>query len=212
MMKGNPIFDRIEACEKSKGLALFDFDGTITAKDSLAEFVKFAAGRFNYYSGLLRLSPILLSYKLKLISNSRAKERLIGHFFYDYPVDDFRRTAEHYSLEHLERIVRPKALERIKWHQRRGHKVVVVSASMECWLKGWCERHGIELIATRLEVKNNKLTGEFSTKNCHGKEKVNRIKSKYKLSEYEVIYAYGDSPGDRDMLKIAHKRYYRYFH
>ena len=62
-------------------IAFFDFDGTITSKDSLLEFIKFALGPFKYYKGLLFLSPMLILFKLKFIPNDLAKEKLITYFF-----------------------------------------------------------------------------------------------------------------------------------
>jgi phosphatidylglycerophosphatase C len=192
-------------------LILFDFDGTITRKDSLIVFIKYVIGDFNYYKGLLILSPMLLAYKLKIISNNIAKEKLIAHFFKGWDKIEFQSIANNYSIEKIDEIIRPKALERIKWHQEKGHTVVIVSASVECWLKGWCKKNNLGLIGTKLEVKNNKLTGKFSTKNCYGIEKVNRIKEKYNLSDYNTIFAYGDSGGDKEMLSIADKKHYKYF-
>ena len=192
-------------------ISFFDFDGTITTKDSLADFVKFAVGKQNYYLGLLILSPVLIMYIFNFVSNNVAKEKLIYHFFKGCDSILFRNIANKYSKEKIDKIVRPKVLEKIKWHQHKGHKVVIVSASMECWLSGWCEKNKLELIATKLEVTNNRLTGKFSTKNCYGIEKVNRIKENYNLEDYDVIYAYGDSKGDKEMLSIADKKYYKYF-
>ena len=48
-------------------------------------------------------------------------------------------------------------------------------------------------------------------KNCYGIEKVNRINEVINLKEYLNIYAYGDSNGDKQMLKIATHAYYKYF-
>ena len=192
-------------------LILFDFDGTITKKDSLIIFIKYVIGDFYYYKGLLMLSPMLLAYKLKIISNNIAKEKLIAHFFNGWDKIEFQSIANNYSIEKIEEIIRPSALERINWHKQQGHTVVIVSASVECWLKGWCENNNLELIGTKLEFRNDKLTGKFSTKNCYGIEKVNRIKEKYNLKNYEIIYAYGDSKGDKEMLSIADKKYYKYF-
>jgi phosphatidylglycerophosphatase C len=62
-------------------IAFFDFDGTITTKDTLAELLKFQKGKFKYYVGLVFLSPALILYKLGLISNHRAKEILLEFFF-----------------------------------------------------------------------------------------------------------------------------------
>jgi len=192
-------------------LALFDFDGTITTKDSLVDFIQFAVGKPSYYAGLTKLSPMLTAYTLKLIPNDIAKERLIGHFFGEWESEKFQQLAEQYSFEKIDTIVRPEAMERVRWHQGQGDHVVIVSASMECWLTGWCKKKNIELISTQLETIDGRLTGRFATKNCYGVEKANRVKEIYNLEEYDHIYAYGDSRGDRELLALANESFYKPF-
>lgn len=192
-------------------IALFDFDGTITTKDSLADFVQYVVGKPTYYFGLFLMTPILIAYKLKVIPNYIAKEKLITYFFKGWSADHFQKLADQYSIEQIDRITQSNAMAKIVLHKQQGHKVVIVSASMECWLKKWCEKYDIELIATRLEIHDGKITGKFATKNCYGIEKANRIKEKYDLSEFSYIYAYGDSLGDKEMLNIANKQYYKRF-
>lgn len=192
-------------------LALIDFDGTVTTKDSLADFIQYAVGKPNYYLGLLYLIPMLIAYKLKLIPNYITKERLIAHFFKGWDAGRFNKLADQYSLEQIDKICRQKALEKIKWHQQQGHKVVIVSASMECWLNAWCAKKDIDLISTQLEIKDNKLTGKFATKNCYGVEKANRVKEAYDLSQYAHVFAYGDSRGDKEMLALADETFYKPF-
>jgi phosphatidylglycerophosphatase C len=192
-------------------ITFFDFDGTITTKDSLADFVKFAVGKQNYYLGLLVLSPLLIRYIFNFVSNNVAKEKLLYHFFNGWNIIRFQQISDKYGLERIDKIIRPKAIEKIKWHQQKGHEVVIVSASMENWLIAWCQKNNLNLISTKLEVKDNLLTGRFLTLNCNGIEKVNRIKEKYCLEDYGVIYAYGDSKGDKEMLSIADKKYYKKF-
>lgn len=194
-----------------KKLVLFDFDGTITIKDSLVDFVQYAVGKPVYYMGLLRLIPMLTGFKLRFIPNDIAKEKFIGYYFKDWDVKKFQNLASRYSLLHIDKIIRPKAIEKIRWHQQQGHKVVIISASIECWLKPWCDKNKIELISTKLEFKEEKITGKFATRNCYGIEKVNRVQETYPLSQYEYIYAYGDSHGDKEMLSIANERYYKKF-
>ena len=192
-------------------IAFFDFDGTISDKDSMVEFIKFAVGKYRYYYGLLKLSPTLVLYSLSIISNNIAKEKLLSNYFKGWYVEEFESLAEKYSESALNQIIKPSAIEKIKWHQEQGHKVVVVSASIDSWLKKWCDHYQIELIATQLEFKNGKLTGRFSTKNCYGIEKVNRIKTQFDLTKFEQIYAYGDSAGDKEMLAISTHPYYKLF-
>jgi len=192
-------------------LALFDFDGTITTKDSLVEFIQFAVGKPKYYFGLLALSPMLLLYKLKLIPNNIAKEKLISYFFKNSDLNDFIKISFTYSTTKIKNIIRPLALEKILWHQEQGHKVVLVSASLKQWLEPWCNEHNIDLICTELEIKNNQLTGKFSTNNCYGIEKATRVKEAYKLDEFSSIYPYGDSAGDTQLLELAEYSYYKPF-
>ena len=192
-------------------ISLFDFDGTITKDDSLIKFILFAAGNVKFVFGIALLSPMLVAYKLKFIPNYKAKQYMLSYFFKGMSEEKFMRIANEYSLNHIDTILRPKAMEKIVWHKEQGHKIVVVSASMECWLKPWCDKNELELIATKLEITNNKLTGKFASKNCYGPEKVNRIREIYNLKDYERIYAYGDSKGDMEMLGIADKKHYKYF-
>jgi HAD superfamily hydrolase (TIGR01490 family) len=198
--------------EKSlETLALFDFDGTITTRDSLIEFIRFSVGNVNLILGMTLLSKMLISYKLKIIPNYKAKEKLLSYFFKGMKETKFKQLANEYSINYIDTIIRPKAMDRIKWHKKQGHKVVIVSASIECWLKPWCNENNLELISTKLEIKNSIITGKLLTKNCYGIEKVNRLLEKYNLNKYRYIYAYGDSNGDKQMLRLANEKYYKPF-
>ena len=192
-------------------LALFDFDGTITKDDSLLKFIRFVVGDVRFVFGLVVLSPILVAYKLKLIPNYKAKQKMLSWFFKGMSKEAFFKVANEYSLVHIDKILRPKAMEKISWHKAQGHKVVIVSASIDCWLRPWCEKNGLELIATKLEIKDDIVTGKLLSKNCYGVEKVNRIKEIYNLKDFEYIYSYGDSSGDKQMLELAHEKFYKPF-
>lgn len=192
-------------------LALFDFDGTITKNDSFLMFIRFAFGDTYFMLGIIALAPHLLAYKLKLIPNYVAKQKMISFFFKGMKKDKFNSLATIYSKNHIDKIVKKTALNRLNWHKKKGHKVVIVSASIENWLRPWCKKNKIDLLATKIEVKNDILTGNLSSKNCFASEKVTRIKKKYNLCQYELIYGYGDSKGDNEMLALANKKYYKFF-
>ena len=194
-----------------KIIALFDFDGTITTDDSLIRFIRFVVGDLKTLWGMVFLSPMLVVYKLKLIPNYKAKQMMLSYFFKGMDKQQFQKIAEEYSLKHIDTILRPKAMEKITWHKELGHKVIVVSASIECWIRPWCDQNGLDLIATKIEVKDGLITGKFLTKNCYGIEKVNRVKEAYNLDDYDRIYAYGDSRGDKELLELADKSFYKPF-
>jgi len=192
------------------GLALFDFDGTITFKDSFGDFIAYAVGRRRLITGAVLLSPMLLGNVLGLISNWRAKEIVSTYFFGGWDARGFVELASKYSRERLPHLIREIALERIAWHKQQGDKVVVVSASIDLWLADWCTDRALDLIATKLAIEDGKVTGRFSTRNCSGQEKVRRIGERYDVKSFDRVYAYGDSAGDKAMLGMADEKYYRW--
>jgi len=194
-----------------KKIALFDFDGTITKEDSMIKFIRFTTGNIRFSIGMIILSPMLMAYKLKLIPNDKAKQYMLSYFFKNMKKKQFLKLANEYSLKHVDTILRPKAMEKIEWHKKEGDKIVIVSASIECWLKPWCKKNDLDLIATKLEIKNDMVTGKFLTKNCYGIEKVNRVLEQYNLNEYDYIYVYGDSRGDKELLSLANESFYKPF-
>jgi phosphatidylglycerophosphatase C len=194
-----------------KEIAFFDFDGTITTKDTLLEFIKFTSGHYRFYLGFLVNLPYLIGYKIKLISNHSAKERILRFFFKDTPLEVFTEYCRIFSNNILPQLIRPKAIEEIESLKRRSVTIVVVSASPENWIEEWATKYKLELLASKMEVKNKKLTGKLLGKNCHGPEKVNRICESYNLSNYTIVAAYGDTHGDKPMLQLAKNSFYKPF-
>ena len=194
-----------------KNIAFFDFDGTITKNDSLLGFLRFVLGDKKVFFGLFVLSPVLILHLLGLFPSYKAKKILLSYFFKGMLADKFWEIAREYSLKHIDSITRSSAIDRINWHKANGDKIVIVSSSLYCWLKPWCDKNGFDLIATKIEVKNDKITGNLLGKRCYGIEKVNRIKELYDLKEFKKIYAYGDTKGDLEMISIADFGYYKQF-
>jgi len=191
-------------------IAFFDFDGTITKKDTLIDFIIFAVGIKIFALKFILVIPYIFLYKIKIISNSQAKEKVLEAFFKGWETKTFNEVAHSYSLQRVPHIIQSKAKKKIEEHKKKGDMLVVVTASCQNWVQPWCQINGLDCIATKLEEKDNKLTGRFNGNNCYGTEKVLRIKEKYDLEEFEKIYAYGDSKGDREMLALAREGYYRW--
>jgi HAD superfamily hydrolase (TIGR01490 family) len=201
----------LDPASGSKELVLFDFDGTITTKDTLIEFVRFYRGRNQYLMGMFRLAPVLALYALKLIPNWRAKQFFLTHFFHGEKAETFESRCSIFSTNVLPSLIRPDAKVAIEKYRAQQAIIAVVSASAENWVKPWCDQNGLICLATKLEIKDGIVTGNILGRNCYGDEKVCRIKAQFNLSEFSSVIAYGDSSGDREMLQLAHKRYYKPF-
>ena len=196
---------------EQKVVAAFDFDGTITSRDSLPIFILFAVRAGRLLAGGLQSIPYILLYKLKFIPNYKAKEQLFKAFFAGMPVDLFNELATKFSMR-IDKIVNPIALEKIKWHQTMGHEVVIVSASPENWIRPWADQNGIKIVlSTKLQTNDGIITGRFLSKNCHGAEKVARLLERYPDRSHYELYAYGDSSGDKELLELADHAFYRSF-
>ena len=192
-------------------IAFFDFDGTITKEDSTIKFIRFFSGDLRYIIGIIVLSPLLILYKLNILSNNYIKKVIITYFFKGISEVYFKNQVKLFSSSIINKLIRKKALDRLDWHKNQGHKIVVVSASINLWLQDWCDFNNFTLIASELEIVNGIITGNLLYNNCHGPEKVKRILNKYNLSDYTYIYAYGNSRGDYEMLDIANEKYYKPF-
>ena len=190
---------------------LFDFDGTITTKDTLIEFVHFYRGRNNYLLGMVKLAPIMALYALKIIPNWKAKQFFLTRFFKGEKMEDFDRKCINFSTVVLPSLIRREAQEAIAQYKAQQATIAVVSASAENWVKPWCDRHGVICLCTRLDVSDGLITGKIKGRNCYGDEKVCRIREYFNLADFDQVIAYGDSRGDKEMLALARERHYKPF-
>src|SRR6478609_7782273 len=97
-------------------LALFDFDGTITNRDSLIEFILYARGPIRFCFGMLVLSPVLLFYKLRIVPGWRAKEILLNYFFGGMSLSEFQALCNVFSAHKVPKMLRPEAMEKMREH------------------------------------------------------------------------------------------------
>lgn len=189
-------------------LALIDFDNTVTDCDTYSRFLRRVATPEQLAQAWWKVGPWLLAYRLKLISAERIRARVTWLVMRDRHADDIATQAAGFSREVLPDVVRPKMLEQIRWHLQQRHTVVIVSGSLDLYLRSWCETLGLDMICNRLESRDGRLTGRYADGDC-GPNKVERIRARYDLSRYVRIHAYGDSSEDRPMLALAHERWYR---
>ena len=205
-----PSQDEDAIASTPMNLALFDFDGTITFKDTFTPFLYFAVDPGRIAVGTVVLTPLIVGYRLGIVSASAARAGVAAFGFRGRREADVRQAGSNYARDVLPGVIRPKALERIHWHKAQGDVVAVVSASLDVYLADWCRRLELDLICTELETRDGTLTGRYRHGDCIGKEKSRRIREKYNIRDYPVIYAYGDTGEDRDMLSIAHRKYFRW--
>ena len=193
-----------------KKIVAFDFDGTLTTKDTLLVFIRFAKGSKDFWLGFLRFAHLLVLMKLGLYPNWKAKQKVFAHFFEGMRIEDFNEFCLRFAQDH-QHLLRPKGIEALHQALRDGAEVMIVSASIDNWVKPFFENQSIQILGTQIEVKGGLLTGRFLSKNCYGQEKVNRILALYPHREDYHLTAYGDSRGDKELLAFADESHYKPF-
>lgn len=182
----------------------FDFDGTLTTRDTLLLFVRHACGQAAFVGALVVFTPLLALMKLRLIDNGRTKERFFSHFFRGWTLERFDSVCRDFA-EKNRHLLRPDMMKTLQQAKTDGARVFVVSASIENWVQPFFTTLPITVIGTQVEVRDGVLTGCFATPNCYGPEKVSRLSAFLPQREDYHITAYGDSRGDRELLAWADK-------
>lgn len=190
-------------------LALFDFDGTLTTGDSLLPFLRQVVGPVRYAAGMALMSPVLAAYAIKLVRNDVAKQLLLGHLIGGLPHADLEASGQRFAAEGIERMLRPHMMARLTRHRDQGDLCVLVSASLDVYLKPWARARGFdEVLCSSLGVDaEGRVTGRLDGGNCFGPAKRERIDAWLGGRRPGHIVAYGDSRGDREMLALANEAY-----
>lgn len=188
----------------TRTVAAFDFDGTLTARDTLAPFLRMVAGPAAVLAAACADAPRLLLAAAGRSSRDAAKERFLARVLGGRSHEEVAARGEEYGAGIARRGIRPAMLDRIAWHRAQGHELVIVSASLDVYLDEVGRHLGIDtVLCSRLEVAaDGTCTGRLAGGNCRGPEKAQRLRAHVGAGGCR-LWAYGDSAGDREMLALA---------
>ena len=189
-------------CKAHKNLALFDFDGTLYDKDSFTGFIFYVHSKRHIALQGFKVLPYIQSYYLGFYPAHHMRSKLFHAMFKQAEVSEIDAYAKRYA-ELLIKGLNPALYSQLKQHQSLGDDVVLVSASIDIYLKYVCEILSIDLICTQVEQDQQRYTGRYLTADCSCEYKAQRIQEKYELDSYHAVYAYGNSIEDKQMLSLA---------
>ena len=190
-------------------LALFDFDGTITTREMLPDFLHYAVPKWRLRFWKPWMLPLVLAARAGWMSGSTLRAILAWVAFRGMPEAEYETKAIAFARDVLPGVLRPDVMARIAAHKANGDTVVVVSGAYDVYLKHWCAAHRLDLIASTLEVRNGRLTGRYLGAQNVLAEKARRVRERYDLAAYREIHAHGDTPEDAQLLALAQRRFYR---
>jgi len=212
MIRNVKFIGSMQNTEK-KCLAIFDFDKTITKKDSYNDFFITQFGIIRFIIFIMRNSFFFFLYILGFIKNNSIKEKILTYYFKGTSFIDFKEKCKEYSKNSLPRIMNMECIKKIMWHKKMNHELVLLSASLFEWIEPWAESIGFShIICTKIEVVDGIVTGKIRYEdNCYGKNKLIFLKNIFNDLKSYYIFAYGDSKSDKCFLEIADEVFYRRF-
>jgi phosphatidylglycerophosphatase C len=192
-------------------LIAFDFDGTLTVRDSFLAFLRWRSGPLGYGIGMVRLTPNLIRYLFHQ-DRERLKASAVGVFLKGVERSRLEEDARRFAEFIGPRLFRSDAVATWRRWRSKGARPVIVTASPDIVVAPFARSLGADtLIGTKLEFdERDRVTGAFVTPNCRGPEKVRRLRELFG-EDVHLAAAYGDTVGDREMLGLADERGYRVF-
>jgi HAD superfamily phosphoserine phosphatase-like hydrolase len=193
-------------------VAVFDVDGTLLRGDCLWLAACRSKGLGGKLLAALACLPWLIGWQLRLVSTGRFKQQTIAAFGVCEAVNRAEAAGRaDWLLSELRAQLKPEGVQRLRWHQQRGDRVLLCSASPRLLLQPLADWLGVELLCTELEQAQGQWLPRLSSPNCKGPEKVRRLEQHLGLLVGLAIEAYGDSKGDRELLQAAAFPHYRSF-
>ena len=205
------VQDLRQSTANGRVIVAFDFDGTLTIRDSFTEFLRWRAGPGAWALGLVKLAPALAAYA-KDRDRGRIKAASVKEFLLGVSRQTLEAEAAAFAEEIWPRFMRPDALGVWNdWGQRGAHRVIV-TASPTTTVAPFARKLGAEaLLGTEFVFDaDDRITGDFAGPNCRGQEKVRRLKAAYG-EDMTLTAAYGDTSGDTEMLAMAQQPGFRVF-
>lgn len=186
-------------------VAAFDVDMTLTRRDCVVPYLRRlltwrAAPRLARWviplgwAGLRRDRDRIkdLATRITMTGLSRVHLEREGHLF---------------AQEIMSKWMRDDTVERLHWHRKQGHHVVLVSASYAMYVRHLGFHLGCaDVLACEVAFDSRQQsTGQMIDGNCRGAEKERRLSTWMAARGLTSasIYAYGDSAGDDHLLAMA---------
>jgi len=184
-------------------LVAFDFDGTLTWRDSFLTFLAWRYGRARYLLGMARLAAAALDFS-RSRNRTQLKTALTREFLTGEKHAELLMAADRFAARHSRRLLRPDAVKCWRTWQKDNARLVIVTASPQFLVAPFGRGLGAEMvIGTNLEFTRAGIaTGRLDGPNCRSAEKVARLQAVFGV-DVRLEAAYGDSDGDVAMLALA---------
>jgi phosphatidylglycerophosphatase C len=198
----------------TRKVAAFDFDGTLSVRDTLVPFLARVGGRRRFAQVAAQLGLLGARRRVDVRDRDEVKAEMVRRLFIGRDEAELRRQGEIYARDLLANQLNPMVLRRLEQHRDAGHEVLFVSASLVYYLDPLARELGLQgVLAVEPAVEQGRLTGELTRPNVRAEQKALRLREWLgqrptgPLHEAEV-WGYGNSSGDHALLRLADHAYW----
>ena len=195
--------------QPGRRIAAFDFDGTLTHRDTLLPFLVRAFGARRVAGAVSRVAPLAARARIgrleaEIHHRDATKVALLRHLVAGRSADWLASQGESFATTLVARL-RPQMVEQVRRHRDAGHELVIVSAGLHAYLDPFAAAEGFDhVIAVGLAASDDgRLTGALEGPNVRGPEKAVRLQAWLGGDVPETLWAYGNSSGDAELLAMA---------
>lgn len=192
-------------------LCLFDLDHTLLPLDSDHEF-----GEFLIRIGLA--DPVTYRQRNDGFYQQYVDGTLKLSEYIEFTTSIWRKLdaaaqmalQQRFMAEVISPAIQPQAIELVRQHEAQGDLVAIVTATNEFVTRPIADAFGVsELLAVRLvRDDEGRVTGEIDGVPSFREGKITRVEQwlaerKHKLTDFERVSFYSDSPNDLPLLDLA---------
>lgn len=186
-------------------VAVFDLDVTLTRYDT---YLPFLAGYVHRHPrrgfGVSQLPLRLLTF-WRWGDRDWVKASFLKAFLGGEPRERVAAWAAEFADQLLHRAMRPSGLQRLRWHQARGDRVIIASASFDIYVNALARLlHVDEVLATEMRWDARDRVADIDGRNCRDDEKLARVRAMLGADcDGTGVTAYSDSHADVPLLSWA---------
>lgn len=196
--------------DRVRRVAAFDFDGTVSRKDTLVPFVARVAGLPRSVAGGVAAA---WSGFVRREFNPRDRDELKAHMVQRLLAGrserELEREAGLYATKLIDGGLRPEMVDQVRRHVAAGHETLFVSASLVYYLRPIARHfHMSDVIGVEPVAEGGVLTGALAGPNVRAAQKEVRLREWLGVDatgplEGIELWSYGNSSGDHELLAMA---------
>lgn len=186
-------------------LILFDFDGTLTRRDTILRLGFFIARTQSpRFRKAARFSWDMFLLKSRVVSNHQFKEDFCRCLLTGLTAESIERLSREFYDCYVSAILKEPTILLLNKHRQAGDEVHIVTSNFDFVLQPVKRQLNADgVFATVPEIIDGRYTGRLTGQACVGSEKLTRVLARFGHERVRQAVAYGDSSDDRELLEFV---------